>query len=296
MDSATTSAPTFARPRRTARFAAIALVGLAPLTNCMCANAQRSRAYHRELHSEIDRYVHEGSRATVAEQARALVDDRGHALPGWDGRAPTTTAWETGDEERTRHHLELAERSGGFAVRLTEEVQHKAPPTWVRQSHRRDRELEHAVLRRIHPGRTGGTAGEGEHVYDVAPSVIWEATQEELLARGELLEQHLVPIDATAQTQWVVYDGDDPSRVRHEVGIVRISDAAHRLEVHRTQERGEGPRPWKTARERRDYDLELTLIERRDSAAAERMVAEARRKGDEAFERALDAGAIACGR
>ena len=31
-------------------------------------------------------------------------------------------------------------------------------------------------------------AGDRDHVYDVAPALLWEATQEELLSRGELLE------------------------------------------------------------------------------------------------------------
>lgn len=289
---------TFTRPGRRARLAVLALLGLAPLTDCMCANVQRNQAYRRHLHGEIDRYVHAGTRTAVAEQAREIVADRGHPLPAWDGREAVTTAWKTGDEHRTRHRLELVERSGGFAVRMTEQTQQKAPPAWVPASRRRDHDIEGAVLERVHPGRGEGmTPTEvGAHVYDVAPSVLWDATREELSARGELLERYEVPIDVTASTLWLVYDGDDPARVRHELRIVRISDSAHRLEVHRSEERGEGPRPWQTSDEHRDYDLELALIRRRDAGAAEAMEAEARREGEEAFERALDSGAVACGR
>lgn len=293
-----TTALASSRPGRRARLAAVALLGLAPLTNCMCANVQRNRAYRRHLHGEIDRYVHASPRVTVAERVHQLMTDRGHPLPAWDGDEAITTTWEIHDDHRRRYRLELQSRLGGVAVRMTEQSQDKAPPSWVRDSRRRDHDLEGAVLERLHPGRREGKtpAEVGAHVYDIAPSVLWEATREELLGRGELLEHYDVPLDVTASTMWVVYDGAEPERVRHEISIVRLSDSAHRLQVHRTTERGKGPRPWRATEERRDYDLELALIRRHDSPAAEAMEAAARREGEEAFEHALDSGAVACGR
>lgn len=298
MSSTSIIARTFNRPGRRARLATVALLGFAPLTNCMCANAQRSRAYRRHLHRSIDDYTHHGSRVKVAEDARRIVTERGHTLGAWDGHDPVVTEWETNGDFRMRHRLELLDRRDGHAVRLTEEVQRKAAPTWVRESHHRDHDVEAAVLERIHPGRGHAKSPSevGDYLYDVAPSVLWDAAREELMGRGALLQSYDVPLDVTAATLWVVYDGDEPARVRHEVSIVRQSDQAHRLEVYRTKDRGEGPRPWRTASEQRDHDLELALIRRRDAAAAEAMEEEAEREGQEAYERALDAGAVACGR
>ncbi|MEX1361546.1 MAG: hypothetical protein AB1Z98_00345 [Nannocystaceae bacterium] len=284
-------------PRRF-RLGALALLSLAPLTNCMCANMQRNRAYHRHLHEQLDGYTHEGTREAVASDVRELVVDRGYALGPWDGREPVVTSWQVHDEHRSRHRLELSPRMPGYAVRMTEEVQQQAPPNWVADARRRELDVEGNVLERIHPGRRETLPGAtlASYEYDVSPSVLWEAVRDELAERGESMSTYDAPVDVTVSTAWVVYEGDAPTRLRHDVELVRVSDRAHRLEIHRTVERGEGPRPWQTIAERRDYDLEMALLRRRDATRASEIEAQARREGEEAFDRALDAGAVACGR
>nr|MCH9686173.1 hypothetical protein [Deltaproteobacteria bacterium] len=151
---------------------------------------------------------------------------------------------------------------------------------------------------RVHPGKEEalGAGAVSDYIYDVAPAVLWAAATEELSQHGAWMSRNDAPVDVTASTGWVVYEGEEPSRVRHDVRIVPVATHRHRLEVHRTVEHGEGPRRWETESERRDYDVELTLIRHRDPAAASAIEAEAQAEGQAAFERAVDAGAVSCGR
>ncbi len=264
----------------------------------MCANTQRNRAYWKHVHTQVDAYVHEGEQAELAGDVREILDDHGQALPAWDGDGPATTAWKTDDSQRSRHRVEVTARAPGYVVRMTEQTQVKAPPTWNRHSRSRDQDLEAAVLERVYPGR-GSKLGASEiatHTYDIAPAVLWTAVTDELSQHGAMVMRTDAPVDITVSSRWMIYEGDEPSRVRHDVQIVPVGSHQHRLEVHRVVEHGDGTVRWEAGSEQRDYELELALIRRRDATAAGTIETEAHTKADEAFDRAVDAGAIACGR
>lgn len=288
---------TFAEPRP-ARIAAIGALLIAPLANCTCAGAQRQHAYQAHLQSELDAYAHAGPRETVAEDARGLLVDRGFDLSPWDGRAAATTDWRpAGDASRERYRVEATAQGGGTAIRYLRERQDRDMPRWTRDARTRDAQLEHEILGRIHPTRAEHVKIEdaGTFVYDVATPLLWEETRAALQERGEMFESYDPPVDVTTTTLWVVHDGDDPSRTRHDVELVSEGAGRHRLVVHRTIERGAGPRRWITVEEHRDWDAELDLVRRRDPTAAGTIEADAERKGQEAFDAALERGAPSCG-
>jgi hypothetical protein len=280
-----------------ARVAAVALVGFAALPNCTCANAQYNRAYQRELQGRIEDYVHAGSRTEVATDVVASLSDRGFSLDAWDGHDEAATEWlARGDEGRERYRATLDPEDGGWEVILVHQLQHLAEPKWASKSRTRDQELSRAVLERVHPGRAEGMteAQIDAFAYDVAPRILWDAVVAEVGTRRHWFDVHEPPIDVTASTMWVVENTEPMSRSRFEVQLGRSAGKSVTMDVHRTVEVGEGARKWIDDVNERDYDAELGLIRRRDSAAAADIEAKAHEQGQQAYERAVARRDAAC--
>ncbi|MDC0674392.1 hypothetical protein [Nannocystis radixulma] len=282
-----------------ARTAAVSLFLLAALPDCTCADRERNNAYHAYIQSEIDQYTHAGTREQVAADARQLLLDRGFELPPWDGNARASTEWKaTGDATRMRWHIDASAQSGGSKIRFTAETQQREPPTWTRDSRRRDLEVEHELLSRLAPDRAAKVKVEevGQETYDLDSKTLWTQIQASFAHRGESFLQRDPPVDITSSTDWVEHLGDEPSRVRHDAQIVSAGPGRYRIELHRVIERGSYTREWTTTQERRDGLVELDLVRRRDPTAASSIEVEAQRRGQQAYDEAIDDGAIACSR
>jgi hypothetical protein len=279
------------------RAAVVSLSLMAALSDCVCADRERNEAHSAYIQSEVDAYAHAGTLEQVAADARQFLLDGGFELPPCDGRPRATTSWsDTDDGTRRRWHVDASARQGGTAVRFTYEDQQREPPTWTRDSRRRDLELEHEVLARIDPKRAAKVKLEAvdKEVHELDGTTVWIHVRAALAQRGEYVRRLDPPVDVTVSSDWAEHLGDDPSRVRHDVQLVSMGTGRHRIELHRVIERGVNSPNWVTLSELREWRKELAFIRRRDPTTADSIEIEARRRGQEAYDKAVDRGAIAC--
>ncbi len=273
------------------RTTAVALLCLAALPHCTCADMRRNRAYNEAKRAGVEDHIHVGTRADVATDMVALLTDRGYSMPEWNGVGELRTDWHgQGEKVRDRFHVTVTEATPGFRVIANMETQTLSEPKYRRKSRDRDAELQAAVLERVSPGAGGSlTAAQiADFSYEVPSKELWDAVTAETSSRGHHFSTFDPPVDVTASSNWEVLESDDTSRVRYDVQLARV-DADHlRLQIHRTVEDAAAPPTWTTTDNHRDTDTEFDLIRRRNPSVAASIETEASQKGQEAYDKAVE--------
>lgn len=89
---------------------------------------------------------------------------------------------------------------------------------------------------------------------------------------------------------------DRSARTRYEARVVEIDPDHRRLEIQRERERMiPGSRQWTPGASRRDLELELQLVDRRDPTAAAAIRTTAEHRAKAAYDEAIEHGAPSCG-
>jgi hypothetical protein len=156
-------------------------------------------------------------------------------------------------------------------------------------------EIVAAVARRLAPTETAGKRDEeiADHVFELPARILVEEAARLLGERGEAIEAHAE--GEPMHTLW--RDAVDLSaRTRFEVQVIEIDTTHHRLAAHEERERMiAGSRMWQPGPSRRDLELELALVDRRDPTGAAAMRSRAETEARAAYDAAIDHGSPSCG-
>ena len=273
------------------RTTAVALLCLAALPRCTCADMRRNQAYNEAKRAGVEDHIHIGTRADIASDVVSLLTDRGYSMPPWTGTGELRTEWHgQGEKVRDRMHVTVTEATPGFRVVTSMETQTLSEPKYRRKSRDRDTDLQAAVLEHVSPG-TGASLTPSQiadFAYELPSKELWDAVTEQTRARGHYFSTFDPPVDVTASSRWEVLESDETSRVRYDVQLARV-DAKHlQLQVHRTVEEATAPPTWATTDNHRDIDTEFELIRHRTPEVAASIETEASNKGQEAYDKAVE--------
>lgn len=270
------------------------LFAVAPAMNCTCANVAYQRAYSRAVEQGTNAYRHQGGLDAVRDDAIAQLRSQGLDLDDTlSTRTRLETRWKQDDERRERRVIELDDDAAGTRVEATRADETLGPPQYEPDTRERAIDLEAAIVRSLVPSRAGESDADLlNHEFDLAERVLYEEAARVLSLRGELVEARTE--GDPLRTTWRETP-DRAARTRYEIRVVDVGDR-RRLDARRERERAiAGSRAWMPGPSRRDIELELALVDRRDPTAAAAIRSEAEREGQDAYTAAVDAGAPSCG-
>jgi hypothetical protein len=281
------------RFRRAAKWSALLVL---PGLSCTCANAVYDRAYAGAIQQDCDAYRHAGGITAVRDDAIELVSAQGFAVdPAASSTAKLQTSWREEHDTRTRIIVELDEDSAGTRARATRSEETLSPPRYEPADREPAPEIAADVVRRLVPTAAEGRRDEeiAGHVFELPARVLAEEAARVLADRGELVEFHAE--GEPMHTTW--RDTVDRSaRTRFEVHVVEIDATHRRLDAHVERERMiPGSRKWQPGPSRRDLELELALVDRRDPTAAAAIRSRAETEARAAYDAAIERGAPSCG-
>lgn len=277
--------------------AALALVsaGLAP--GCLCANTEYQRAHSKALREAVDAYRHGGSEATVRSDVENALIGEGYSMtPGAD-----ETDWRsTGADNRERIRIALSSDHGilssdhGISVRLFAKTETLSPQRFESKARTRRDDLERKLLEALVP-ESEKTASDVEVMnfeYDLPADQLWEQIMLVGDGDGYPLDRYAVAVDSTVSSQWVT---ESETRRRLDVHVTKLKHRQYAVTIHQLDEAAVGERTWEGPREQRHHDLEFAVIERADPGRAQAINDDAARAGQEAYDNAIDRGAMSCG-
>ncbi|MFV8751328.1 hypothetical protein ACNOYE_12355 [Nannocystaceae bacterium ST9] len=281
-------------PRLHLRLLVFALLALVLTFEGSCANAAYNRAYKDVIEREVDGYRHPGSLEELRRDTEAYLASLGY-VPTPSSLATVETEWRTLDEDsRRRVHVDIARHPAGLLARVFVTQQDLTPQQYAAHSLEPRPDFERELHERLIPdaSKRGDPAG---FVYERPAQEIWdEATRLAFnLPETRSFHEPGPPIDAVAVSDWTEFEATH-ERSRLELRLHRHATGRYSIEANERVERATGERTWKSTSDERDIDLELGLIRHRDPLRVEKIEADAKAAGSEAFQEAIDHGAFAC--
>jgi len=257
------------------------MIALGPSLNVGCAEVARRQAREREVRHAVDEYRFAGSLDELAGAVSQETRARGYQeLRVQDGAS--YTEWRAMGEQRTRLRIEYT-IGPPHRFELHEQRQDLSPPVFGNAESIPATEVELAVM-----GELGGSGDPRQHVYGVSEQVLRDTVERQLQRRGAIAQaSYGFPI----RTMW--QEPGTNSRSRYVAAVVP-DGAGRRLSIDRVTETEVGVRSWGATQSTRDIWGEVDVIERLDPQRAQTIRGAANTAGEQAYDDAVDRGAISC--
>lgn len=271
---------------------AVALVsaGLGP--GCFCANTEYQRARAKAVRDAVDAHRYAGTESSVRGDTENTLTDQGFTVTSGD-----TTQWRSMDADRRERVRISLHGHHGIAVQLFSQTETLSPQRFETKSRARRGDLERKLLEALAPeaAKTASDDDVSNFEYDLPADQLWGQIASVAQDDGYHLDRYAAPIDSTGSSLWVT-DASSEHRHRLDVHVTKQQHRQYTLTIHQLDEVAVGERTWEGHREARDHDLELAVIAHVDPTRAQAISDDADEAGQQAYDDAIDRGAMSCGR